>query len=139
MMRTLQMEMSEAVPAKDFAPDKHFAIDTTFVLFFLAVDTGQTILRPDLGTFLAGVTLLMLVTLPYFLYERSIKPAFAPWAATRAAIACFAVLLGIAYGSAAGNILPAGFESVPFTLLIVAAMISCYMQFYDIIKVRIGR
>ena len=132
-MRAMQMEMT------DIAPDRHFAIDTTFVLFFLAVDLGQSILNYNFGTALSLMTLLMLIVLPYFLYERSVKPQFGSWAVGRAAIALFAMIFGVAYGQAIGSVLPDSFRTVPFTLLIVAAMISCYMQFYDIIKVRLAK
>lgn len=129
----MQMEMADRLP------DRHFAIDTTFVLFFLAVDMGQTLLNYNFGTLLSLTTLLMLIVLPYFLYERSIKPQFGSWAAGRALIAFFAVILGMVYGQTIGSVLPVSFRTVPFTLLIVAAMISCYMQFYDIIKVRLAK
>ena len=129
----MQMDMT------DIVPDRHFAIDTTFVLFFLAVDMGQSILNYDLGILLSLITLLMLIVLPYFLYERSIKPKFGSWVAGRAFIAFFAVIFGVIYGQAVGSVLPDGFRTVPLTFLIVAAMISCYMQFYDIIKVRLAK
>ena len=131
-MRALRMEMT------DISPDRHFAIDTTFVLFFLAADLGQSILNYNFGTMLSLITLLMLIVLPYFLYERSVKPRFGSWAAGRAVIAFFAVIFGVAYGQAVGSVLPESFRTMPFTLLIISAMISCYMQFYDIIKVRLA-
>lgn len=128
----MQMEIAE------IEPDKHFAIDTTFVMFFLAVDLGQSIVNYSFGTMLSVITLLMLIVLPYFLYERSIKPQFGSWALGRAVIASLAVIFGIAYGQAIGSVVPESLRTVPFTLMIVAAMISCYMQFYDIIKVRLA-
>ncbi len=132
-MRAIQLEMT------DITADRHFAIDTTFVLFFLAVDMGQSVLNFNFGTILSFVTLIMLIALPYFLYERSIKPEFGSWAMGRTLIAFFAVILGIAYGQAIGSVLPESLRTVPFSLLIVAAMISIFMQFYDIIKVRLAK
>ena len=48
------------------AGDKNFAIDTTFVLFFLAVDFGTTLLSFGIDSLFSGLTLSILAVLPFF-------------------------------------------------------------------------
>jgi len=113
-----------------------FGFDTTFVLFFLAVEFGQ-IFRNELtidGVFLA-LTLVSIIVLPYFLIN-SEKPIFAKWLLGRALIASFAALLGWMFKQSLGIVLPETFRFLPMTLLIVTAMISCYAQFYGFLRLR---
>jgi hypothetical protein len=122
------------------SPDgRHFAIDTTFVLFFLAVDFGQSVFSFGLDGLFSGLTLLMLIVVPYFLHSDSEKPAFGNWLLGRILIAFFAVGLGMMFKQTLGVVLPETFRFLPMTLLIASAMISCYIQFYGIMKFRLAR
>lgn len=117
---------------------RSFVVDTTFVLFFLAVDCGQRFTF-GIDGILSAVTLAMFVILPYFLPFQGEKPAFERWLFGRVAIAALAIVLGAMFGQALGVILPDMFRFVPLTLLIVAAMISCYIQFYSLLRFRLAK
>jgi hypothetical protein len=115
-----------------------FVVDTTFVLFFLAVDCGQRFTF-GIDGMLSAVTLAMFVVMPYFLPFQGEKPEFERWLFGRVAIAALAIVLGAMFRQALGVILPDMFRFVPFTLLIVAAMISCYIQFYSLLRFRLAK
>ena len=117
--------------------DKSFAIDTTFVLFFLAVEFGQMLNTFALDTVFFAITLLMLIVLPYFLSSDE-KPKFGNWVLGRTLIAAFAVSVGVMFKQSLG-VLPEMFRFLPMTLLIVTAMLSCYIQFYGLLKLRLAK
>ncbi len=124
---------------QDSLLDRRFSVDTTFVLFFLAVDFGQSVMSFGLDTALLAITLGMLLVLPYFLPTLTEKPDFTGWLLGRIVIAVFAVALGLAYRQALGVALPESFRFLPMTLLIATGMISCYLQFYAMIRFRLAR
>ncbi len=128
-IKRAQTEMSE---------NRGFVIETTFVLFFLAVEFGQSFsgLTFD-GVFLA-LTLLMIIVLPYFLPSNE-KPNFKSWLLGRSFITIFAVSLGLIFKQSVGVVLPETFRFLPMTLLIVTAMLSCYIQFYGFLKLRLAK
>ena len=117
---------------------RSFVVDTTFVLFFLAVDCGQRFSFGIDGT-LSAVTLSMFIVLPYFLPFQGEKPEFERWLFGRVVIAAFVILLGAIFRQTLGVILPDMFRFLPLTLLIVAAMISCYIQFYSLLRFRLAK
>ena len=117
--------------------DRNFAIDTTFVLFFLAVEFGQMIGNFALDTAIFAVALLTLLVLPYFLPSED-KPRFGNWLLGRTLIAAFAVSVGVMFKQSLG-VLPETFRFLPMTLLIVTAMLSCYIQFYGLLKLRLAK
>jgi uncharacterized membrane protein (UPF0136 family) len=117
--------------------DKSFAIDTTFVLFFLAVEFGQMLGNFGLDTAFFAATLLMLLILPYFLPSDD-KPKFGTWVLGRTLIAAFAVSVGVMFKQSL-SVLPETFKFLPMTLLIVTAMLSCYIQFYGLLKLRLAK
>lgn len=119
--------------------DRSFALDTTFVLFFLAVDLGQGFQRMGFDTLLSLLTLMMLIVLPYFMPGDAEKPNFTPWVLGRAAIAAYATVLGIMFGQSLGVVLPETFGYLPMTLVIVTAMASCCLQLCAMIKFRLAR
>ena len=119
------------------AADKNYAIDTTFVLFFLAVEVGQIINNFALDTIFFVITLLMLIVLPYFLTAEE-KPKFGNWVLGRSVIAVFAISVGVMFKQSLG-VLPEMFRFLPMTLLIVTAMLSCYIQFYGLLKLRLAK
>ena len=124
---------------QDSLMDRRFAVDTTFVLFFLAIDFGQSAVGFGLDSVLSAVTLGMLLVVPYFLPTNVEKPEFTGWLMGRILIAVFAVALGLMYRQTLGVVLPAEFRFLPMTLLIATAMVSCYLQFYAIIRFRLAR
>jgi hypothetical protein len=113
-----------------------FSIDTTFVLFFLALEFGQSAEFFAFDTMLMSITMLMVLVLPYFLPSESEQPAFSTWLAGRAAIAVIGVAAGIGFRQSLGVLLPETLKFVPMTMLIISAMASCYIQFYGLIKLR---
>ncbi len=115
---------------------KGFAVETTFVLFFLAVELGQSFSLFALDSLLLAATLLMIAVLPYFLYSNEEKLGFGSWILGRTLIAGFALLLGVMFKQTLGVVLPETFRFLPMTLLIGTAMISCYIQFYGFLKLR---
>lgn len=114
---------------------KGYAIDTTFVLFFLAVEVGQAFGIIGLDTIFLAISLLAMLTLPYFLQSTD-KPNFGTWLLGRCFITIFAVLLGVIFRQTSGVVLPETFRFLPMTLLIVTAMLSCYIQFYGFLRLR---
>ncbi|MBA3335364.1 MAG: hypothetical protein H0T08_07120 [Acidobacteria bacterium] len=118
--------------------EKGFAVETTFVLFFLAVEFGRTLTRISFDNFLMVITLLMVIVLPYFLAADA-KTNFVNWVFGRSLIAGFAILLGALFNQTLGVVLPETFRFLPLTLLIVTAMFSCYIQFYGFLRLHLAK
>ena len=118
------------------AGGRNFAIDTSFVLFFLAVEFGRTVSVLSLDSSVLFLTLLMVAVLPYFLGGEE-RTGFGNWLLGRSLIAGFAILLGVIFNQSLGTTLPEAFRFMPMTLLIVSAMLSCYIQFYGFLKLRL--
>ncbi len=119
--------------------DRRFAVDTTFVLFFLAVDFGQSVLSFGIGSVVSALALIMVLVLPYVMPADSERPDFAGWLAGRAVLTIFAIAVGMMFQQAVGPVLPEMFRYMPMTLLIVSATLSCYLQFCAIIRLRLAR
>lgn len=119
--------------------DRSFAIDTTFVLFFLGLDLGISFTSAGFDAILSGITLATFVVVPYLLPADGEKPEFAGWVAGRTLIALFAVSLGWAFSFTLGDSIPAGLSYLPMTLLIVSAIASCYMQFFSVLRLRLAK
>lgn len=115
-----------------------FAVETTFVLFFLAVEFGRSFGGFTLDGAVLALTLLMLVVLPYFLPADD-SQTFGNWLLGRSLIAAFAFLLGVMFKQSLGIYLPETFRFLPMSLLIVTAMLSCYIQFYGFLKLRVAK
>ncbi|HXG82946.1 MAG TPA: hypothetical protein VNI84_02870 [Pyrinomonadaceae bacterium] len=129
--------MTRAAKAQaETVDNKGFAVETTFVLFFLAIELGQSFSLFAFDSLLLAATLLMIAVLPYFLYSNEEKPRFGNWLFGRSLIVGFAVLLGVMFKQTLGVVLPETFRFLPMTLLIGMAMISCYIQFYGFLKLR---
>jgi hypothetical protein len=115
------------------------AADTTFVLFFLAVDLGASFTGAgSVGIVLSLAALAAFIGLPYFLLFDDERPDFWPWAAGRGAIALLGALIGAGFTAAIGVVLPEYFRHLPMTFLIIAAVSSAFIQFYGMIKVRLA-
>ena len=115
---------------------RSFAVDTTFVLFFLAMDFGQSFSGLALDNIFSALTLGILLIAPYFLPSDDSKPAIAGWIFGRVLIAAFAILMGMAFRQTLGTVLPETFRFLPMTMLIVTAMVSCYVQFFGFMRLR---
>lgn len=116
-----------------------FSIDTTFVLFFLALELGRTADLMAFDTFLLSVTTLMVMVLPFFLPSESEPPAFKMWLSGRISIAVVGLVVGFAFQRSIGVLLLDFLKFVPMTALIIAAMVSCYFQFYGLMKLRLAK
>ena len=116
---------------------RSFTLDTTFVLFFLAMDLGQTSVGFNLESAFSVVTLAAFLVLPYFLPFGD-RRDFGRWLMGRVVVAATGVMFGLILGQAVGNFLPETFRYVPMSLLIVAAIICCNIQIYGILKVRLA-
>ena len=121
------------------ASSGRFVMDTTFVLFFLAMDIGVSIGSVSLDDVLSVLTLGMFVVLPYFLPFSGEKPDFWGWTVGRLLICGVAILAGSALEAATGTVLPEATRYLPMTLLITSGIFCTYSQIYGIIKVRLAR
>ena len=115
-----------------------FAVDTSFVLFFLAVEFGRTFFSLSLDNAFLFLTLLAVATLPYFLLTDE-KTSLTNWLFGRSLIAGLAILLGVIFKQSLGVVLPEMFRFLPMTLLIVTAMLCCYVQFYGFLRLRLAK
>ncbi len=123
---------------EEISGDRNFSFDTSFVLFFLAIEFGQSFSGFGFeGVFLL-ITLAAVAVLPYFIAAGEI-PEFRNWVIGRAAIAVFAVVLGIAFKQSLGVVLPEEFRFVPMTLLIISALLSCFIQFDQFFRFRLAK
>jgi hypothetical protein len=113
-----------------------FAVDTTFVLFFLAVEFGRSVKGFTFDSLFLALTLAIVAVMPYFLAHEE-KIEFKNWIAGRALITVFAVALGWMYSQTVGVVLPEMFRFLPMTMLIMTAMICCYIQFYSFFRLRL--
>src|SRR5688572_28801893 len=93
--------------------DRRFSVDTSFVLFFLAVDVGQSVLAFRVDTAVSALTLLLLLVLPYFMPTESQRPDFSTWLVGRALLMGFAIGLGMMFQQAVGGVLPEMFRYLP--------------------------
>ena len=114
-------------------------IDTTFVLFFLALEYGRAVQIFTVDGLLMGVTMLMVLVLPFFLPSQFEKPLFSNWLIGRGAVVLFGILLGFAFKQSLGVIVPGSLRFMPMTFLVLASMISCYVQFYGLMKLRLAK
>ena len=114
-------------------------IDTAFVLLFLSMEYGRSTRMFSMDSILIAITMAMLVILPYFLPSRYEKPQFGNWLIGRTALALFGVVLGVFFKQSVGVTLPESMRFIPMTFLILASMVSCYVQFYGLMKLRLAK
>lgn len=132
------MEATSSLARIESAENTKFGIDTTFVLFFLAIDLGQSPSFFALDSIFMAITLLAVAVFPYFANAEE-KPEFSNWLLGRMLIVGFALLLGAMFKQTLGVVLPETFRFLPFTLLIVTSMIYCYLQFYNFLRFRLSK
>jgi hypothetical protein len=124
---------------QDSLSNKRFTVDTTFVLFFLGMDFGQSSMAFALDSVLSVFMLGMVLVVPYFFPSMDEKPEFSGWLMGRSVIMIFAIALGVIFRQSLGVLLPETFRFLPFTLVILTAMVSCSLQFYGMIRFRLAR
>lgn len=118
------------------------AVDTTFVMFFLAMEFGRGLTGFDMGTVLMAITLVSFIVLPYYLPSGQAgqeKPEFSMWMLRRGAISVFAAGLGVLFAQSIGTTLPDAFAYLPMTLLLLTAMTSTVLQFYGFLTLNTAR
>ena len=113
--------------------------DTALVLFFLALEYGRAVQMVSLDGLLMGTTMVMVLALPYFLPSRYAQPYFSVWLIGRGTVALLGIGLGYAFGQSLGVVVPESLRLLPLTLLIVASMVSAYIQFYGLLKLRLAK
>jgi hypothetical protein len=124
---------------RDSMSNKRFAVDTTFVLFFLGIDFGQSSMAYAMDSLLSIFMLGLVLVVPYFLPSLEEKPHFSEWLMGRSVITIFAIGLGVVFRQSLGVLLPETFKFLPFSLVILTAMLSCSLQFYGMIRFRLAR
>lgn len=124
---------------RGFIFGRGFAIDTCVVLFFLALEYGRAVQALSVDGFLTGITITMLLVLPYFLPSNVERPTFSNWLLARGAVALGGMILGVGFKQSLGVVLPESMRFIPMTFLILASMISCYIQFYGLMKLRLAK
>ena len=116
----------------------NYLIDTTFVLFFLAVDLGQNLSNMRFDTVFLAITLIAVAALPYLLVSDK-QVDFSKWMLGRGAIIGFALLLGVVFKQSLGVVFPEVFSFLPMTFLIITAMVMCYIQFHSFFNLRLSK
>ena len=119
--------------------ERLFGLDTTFVLFFLAMDIGLAGFSSGLDVSISGMTLAAFLVVPYFLPFFGERDGFREWMIGRMVIGAAGLTIGLMLSQAIGVLLPESFKFGPMTLLIVSAIFSCYLQIYGIIRFRLAR
>ncbi len=111
------------------------SVDTAVVLVLFAMECGRSLWSFVPGeAALSALTLSMLLVLPYFLPSAAGRAGLGSWIAWRSGTAAVGFVAGALLAAASG---PVPFQFMPMTLLIIAAMISCYLQFYGLMKLRL--
>lgn len=113
--------------------------ETSFLLFFFSVEFGRlsSQLSFDLKSAVYTLTLIALITLPYFLHG-STKSKFSSWIFKSCIIASFGIVIGWMFDKSLAVLLPDIFRFLPMTLVILTATITFLTQFYFFIKLRLA-
>lgn len=114
-------------------------MDTSVVLFFLAMEIGANGSKDLPGLLLGTLVLTVTASLPFWLKgAKSLR--FPAWLAGRIVIASAGLTVGLFFGLATqAGALPGAARFVPLSLLIVAGIISCNVAIYGIIRDRLAR
>lgn len=131
-MNTIEISRSRA----NYAQNRPQMLDTTFVLFFLAMEFGRSLDLFSFDAFLMLTTLAMVAILPFYLLSEEDRPSLSAWISGRGIISVFGLVVGVAFSRTLGVVIPDAFRFFPMTLLILAAMVSCVNQFYGVLKIR---
>src|SRR5688572_23979377 len=113
--------------ARELRLNGNIGVDTTLVLFFMALEYGRAVAAVSLDGLLMGITMLMILVLPYFLPSHDQKSSIQVWLFRRGVIALAGLLMGFIIKQSIGTVLPEAIRFIPMTLLILASMVSCYI------------
>ena len=138
LSKNMENVISISNAAAEVSSPRGFAVDTTFVLFFLALDLGSGIYGPGVDAALSILTIATFVVLPYLLPFSGEKPEFAGWAVGRLCIAGIGVIAGMGIQTASGTIFPEFVRFVPMLLLIVSGIFCAAVQIRGTIRVRLA-
>jgi len=138
LSKNMENVISISNAAAEVSSPRGFAVETTFVLFFLALDLGSGIYGPGVDAALSILTIATFVVLPYLLPFSGEKPEFAGWAVGRLCIAGIGVIAGMGIQTASGTIFPEFVRFVPMLLLIVSGIFCAATQIRGIIRVRLA-
>ncbi|MFZ1699646.1 MAG: hypothetical protein WBO10_05690 [Pyrinomonadaceae bacterium] len=116
-----------------------YGIDTAFVLLFLAMEYGRAVRLFSIDGILMAITMAMVLVLPYFLPSNWNAASFTNWLIARTSVTVIGLVFGAVFSYSLGTVLPIAFKSLPMTFLILAAMISCYVQYYGLMKLRLAK
>ena len=129
----------------DFTHDKvsgrwtaGYGVDTLLVLFFLTIEFGRSVELFSIEGTLSAMTIAMVAALPYFLPSSSMVPLFGKWLGVRLVVAAGGLIIGLGLRLNGGGLTGQG-SSLPMTMLILAGMASCYIQFYGLMKLRLAK
>ena len=111
-------------------------IDTAIVLFFLAFEYARSIRVFSADGMLMSITMAMVLVLPYYLPSNWSRVSFGTWMISRSTLMLAGLVGGAAFGASVGTVLPTSLKFMPMTFLILAGMISCYIQFYSLMRLR---
>ena len=116
-----------------------YGVDTAFVLLFLAMEYGRSVRVFTLDGIMMAITTAMVLVLPYFLPSNWNAPSFTSWLVARSAVVLAGLVFGAVFNYSVGLVLPYSVKFMPMTFLILASMISCYVQFYGLMKLRLAK
>ena len=122
-----------------FSIGRGYGMDTMIVLFFLALEYGRAVQAYSMDGLLMGITMAMILALPYFLPSTADRPTFLNWILARGAFALTGMIFGVVLKQSTGTTLPDSLRFMPMTFLILASMVSCYIQFYGLMKLRLAK
>ena len=114
-----------------------FGMDTATVLFLLSVEYARSLRVFSGDAMIMAITMGMILVLPYFLPSGLRAPSFGSWMIGRSAVLLAGLVTGAIFSAGVGTIVPASLKFLPMTFLILASMVSCYIQFYGLLKLRL--
>jgi len=114
-----------------------FSADTMVVLVFLGIELGRSATNASFDTFLVFVTATMVLTLPYVLLSEE-RPVFTKWLIGRSLVVISASLVGTMLEQF-HTFVPESVRFLPLSLLILAGMTSCFIQFYGLMRLRLAK
>lgn len=116
-----------------------FGNDTAAVLFLLAMEYARAVRIFSTDGTLMAATMAMVLILPYFLPSAWHAPALITWLTVRSGVLFAGLITGAIFGAAVGPVLPASWAFLPMTLAILTGMLSCYVQFYGLMRLRLAK
>ena len=139
MAKNMENTLSFAANRVETASLSRFVPDTTFVLFFLAMDLfGSFSGTVGLDALLSLVTIGLFAVMPYLLPFEGEKPEFWGWLTGRFSIGVIGAISGLAISASTGVFWPETVRYVPFTLLIISGIFCAFTQLRAIMKVRLA-